>query len=97
MEFCPTRSSSRRTQGTRHLCTHDVCVLSPPQGTLVGILSCYCEEGDTEGAMKMLSQMKSLDMAINENIYAALITGRALPCYGRIMCVPALPRPLSPW
>ena len=45
--------------------------------------------------MKMLSQMKSLDMAINENIYAALITGRAslglLAVTCIITCAPAVP------
>jgi pentatricopeptide repeat protein len=45
------------------------------QGTLVGILSCCCNEGDIEGATKILDQMRSLDMEINENIYASLITG----------------------
>ena len=45
------------------------------QGTLVGLLSCCCEDGDIEGATKILDQMRSLDMEINEDIYAALVTG----------------------
>ena len=48
------------------------------QGTLVGILSCCCEEGDIDGATKILDQMRSLDMEISEEIYAALITGLTL-------------------
>ena len=51
-----------------------VCV----QGTLVGILDCCCNEGDIEGATSILDQMRSLDMEINENIYASLITGMSV-------------------
>lgn len=36
---------------------------------------CCCDDGDIEGATRILDQMKSLDMEIDENIYAALITG----------------------
>lgn len=43
----------------------------------MGILCSYCEEGDIEGATRVLDQMRSLDMEINENIYAALITGES--------------------
>ena len=32
-----------------------------------------------EGATKILSHMKSLDMNISENVYAALITGKNSP------------------
>lgn len=44
----------------------------------MGILNCCCNEGDIEGATNILDQMRSLDMEINENIYASLITGTSV-------------------
>ena len=47
------------------------------QGTLVLFLQAYCNQGNMQGAMQILEHMKSLDLAINENVYASLITGHA--------------------
>ena len=72
--FFPTRSVTQ-------LCCYgnsDVCVCVCVQGTLVGILDCCCNEGNIEGATSILDQMRSLDMEINENIYASLITGMSV-------------------
>ena len=67
-----------------------------PQGTLVGMLQCCCEVGDIESATRILDQMRSLDMEISENIYAALITGRCgLGVVWREVFV--VSRTLSPW
>ena len=44
----------------------------------MGILCCCCDDGDIDGATKILDQMKSLDMDISETIYASLITGKTL-------------------
>ena len=55
-----------------------VCLLACSllhQGTLEGLISCYCTEGDIEGATRILDHMKSLNVAVEEKIYAALITG----------------------
>lgn len=52
-------------------------LLSLWQGTLMLFLQAYCNQGNMQGAMQTLEHMKSLDLAINENVYASLITGHA--------------------
>ena len=47
------------------------------QGTLMLLLQAYCNQGNMGGAMQILEHIKSLDLTINENVYAALITGHA--------------------
>ena len=45
------------------------------QGTLASLVESYCLHGNIAGATTLLDHMKNLDLPINENIYASLITG----------------------
>ncbi len=47
------------------------------QGTLALLLQGYCHQGNMAGATKMLEQMRSLEVPINEHVYAALVTGHS--------------------
>ena len=39
------------------------------------LIAAYCEQGDLEGAKKILEHMKSQDIAINETVFHSLIKG----------------------
>lgn len=51
--------------------------IEPNRVTYQRLIARYCQEGDIEGATRILEYMREKQMAVNENVFNALIVGHS--------------------
>jgi leucine-rich PPR motif-containing protein len=51
--------------------------VEPNRVTFQRLISAYCQQGDIEGATRILEFMKEKQMPVNENVFNALIVGHS--------------------
>ncbi|KAG5883517.1 hypothetical protein JTB14_019286 [Gonioctena quinquepunctata] len=51
--------------------------IEPNRVTYQRLIARYCQDGDIEGATKILEYMREKQMSVNENVFNALITGHS--------------------
>ncbi|XP_069035958.1 leucine-rich PPR motif-containing protein, mitochondrial [Lepisosteus oculatus] len=62
---------------TEFLTKMEAAKVQPNRVTYQRLISAYCQEGDIEGASKILGFMKSKDLPITEAVFNSLVTGHA--------------------
>jgi leucine-rich PPR motif-containing protein len=55
--------------------------VEPNRVTYQRLVACYCQQGDMDGAARILQIMRDKAMPVNENVFNSLIMGHAQAGY----------------